>query len=597
MRRVLISDVPSRPGGGAWRQGDKETRRQGEARRGRLVPLSPCLLVPLSLLFLTQTARGALRDLQAHGSDDRLWLARAEPQAGTTGRAPTTLFVRAKADASWRRLAPIESPVLGLANRGPQLAILLANGDWLLMTDTSPASGLPLPDRAHMVALGSDAASLWAVGLTGVAGGAGPLVSAGTPVPPSSRRAATSPATTPTTTPATTSPSASDTPRPATGPSPGRLTLYRLGPQEWEAQGPLPQEIPGGEGVSVSLAVVGGVPVVAHKPDDRRVRVFRRADGGGWDVVGDVRPTGELQDYKVLQGTGGAVVWTRSVTGTSQLWIAPGAGGGGTAEPAEPVERELVPPGPDGQADHAVAFANGALRMLWIEDNKIFEQRLNAGTGAPDGEPAPLPLPAIDIQPAFQRWSQIVLMAALVFAMAASIRRRGEVQEASLDPAKIPLAPFSTRLAAGSIDALPALAAMWLTPVAPTHPAEIGVIITWLIGYGVYLGLTTLLEVLAGRSLGKMVTGLRVVGLDGKPAPVGARVIRNMLRVIDFPILPLSLIVFSPLRQRAGDFAAGTLVVAGKAAEEGAAAEAPGAAGTADGPTPAQGDESAAKPE
>ena len=85
------------------------------------------------------------------------------------------------------------------------------------------------------------------------------------------------------------------------------------------------------------------------------------------------------------------------------------------------------------------------------------------------------------------------------------------------------------------------------------------------VGLGVYLLATTLVETVAGRSLGKLLTGLYVVGLDGKPAGIGARLLRNVLRIIDLPIMPLALILFSPLRQRAGDLAAGTLVVRGKA--------------------------------
>lgn len=544
----------------------------------------------MSLLLIPSLAHAALRDLQSHGSDERLWLARAEPQpSGAAGRAPTTLFVRVRSDSNWQRLNPIESPVLGLANRGSQLAVLLSNGDWLLMTDTSPASGLPLPGKSHMVALGSDSKSLWAVGLIGTGGGPPPpsfaaVNSASRPATTARAASATAPGTAP-------SPASS---RPTTAPaSTGRLTLYRLGPQEWEAQGPLPDAIPAAEGVSLSLAVVGGLAVVAHRSDEL-IRVYRRTDRGRWEDVGDVKVPADLQDYKALEGLSGPVVWTRGPSGPGRLWIAPTSSDGGDGEgAAEPIERELPPAGRDAQADHAVAFANGALRMLWVEDNKIVEQRLNSKTGEPDGDAVALPLPAVSIEPVFHRWAQIVLMAALIFAMAASMRRRQEMQEASLDPAKLPLAPFSTRLAAGVVDLLPAIAAMWLAPVTPTHPKGIGELITTLIGFGVYLVLTTVIEVVAGRSLGKMVTGLRVVGLDGQPAPVGARVVRNLLRVIDFPIMPLALILFSPLRQRAGDLAAGTLVLASKTAEEAApTADAEAAAGAAAGGA----DEAAARP-
>jgi uncharacterized RDD family membrane protein YckC len=78
-----------------------------------------------------------------------------------------------------------------------------------------------------------------------------------------------------------------------------------------------------------------------------------------------------------------------------------------------------------------------------------------------------------------------------------------------------------------------------------------------------YILYTTVIEAVAGRSLGKMLLGLRVIGLDGQPASAGALVTRNVLRLIEVGLFffPLLLLPFLPLRQRAGDVAAGTLVV------------------------------------
>jgi uncharacterized RDD family membrane protein YckC len=78
-----------------------------------------------------------------------------------------------------------------------------------------------------------------------------------------------------------------------------------------------------------------------------------------------------------------------------------------------------------------------------------------------------------------------------------------------------------------------------------------------------YVIYTTAVESLSGRTLGKLLLGLRVVGLDGKPASTGALVTRNMLRVIEVGLffVPALMILVFPLRQRAGDVAAGTLVV------------------------------------
>ena len=48
-----------------------------------------------------------------------------------------------------------------------------------------------------------------------------------------------------------------------------------------------------------------------------------------------------------------------------------------------------------------------------------------------------------------------------------------------------------------------------------------------------YLLHTTLSEMLAARTLGKMALGLRVVALDGTRPTPGALLTRNLLRVID----------------------------------------------------------------
>src|SRR6185503_11369672 len=81
-------------------------------------------------------------------------------------------------------------------------------------------------------------------------------------------------------------------------------------------------------------------------------------------------------------------------------------------------------------------------------------------------------------------------------------------------------------------------------------------------GIVIYFLHITAAEISTGRSIGKILSGLKVVSLDGRRAAPGAIVIRNVLRIIDVGLLfmPLVVIFYSPLRQRAGDAAAGTLV-------------------------------------
>jgi len=68
-----------------------------------------------------------------------------------------------------------------------------------------------------------------------------------------------------------------------------------------------------------------------------------------------------------------------------------------------------------------------------------------------------------------------------------------------------------------------------------------------------------------GQTVGKRLSGLRVINEDGSPARFLAVFVRNLVRVVDFlPAfygLGLLAIVISPRSQRLGDLAAGTFVV------------------------------------
>lgn len=75
----------------------------------------------------------------------------------------------------------------------------------------------------------------------------------------------------------------------------------------------------------------------------------------------------------------------------------------------------------------------------------------------------------------------------------------------------------------------------------------------------------TIPEALFGASPGKLLMRLRVVRLDGRSLGVGAVIVRNLLKPIDFlPLLYILggvLVLITPGRQRLGDIAAGTTVV------------------------------------
>jgi uncharacterized RDD family membrane protein YckC len=78
------------------------------------------------------------------------------------------------------------------------------------------------------------------------------------------------------------------------------------------------------------------------------------------------------------------------------------------------------------------------------------------------------------------------------------------------------------------------------------------------------LGYFVILEMLtAGRSLGKLAVGLRVVRLDGRPVGFLASLVRNVVRLADylFFLMGLWMILGTKRHQRLGDLAAGTIVV------------------------------------
>lgn len=82
-----------------------------------------------------------------------------------------------------------------------------------------------------------------------------------------------------------------------------------------------------------------------------------------------------------------------------------------------------------------------------------------------------------------------------------------------------------------------------------------------------FLGYHILFEGLRGQTIGKMLMGVIVVGVDNEPCTFGEAIIRNLLRTIDalgFYIVGLLVMLVTPHRQRVGDIVAGTSVVRAK---------------------------------
>src|SRR5688572_17920494 len=108
-------------------------------------PIRRALLLLLVIVLARHApARGAtaaatdatVKELQAHGVEDRFWVARAETAAGKEGElAETVIYSRAAGEQNWRRVAHLGTRVRGLANHGPQLALVFPDGSWGVLTD------------------------------------------------------------------------------------------------------------------------------------------------------------------------------------------------------------------------------------------------------------------------------------------------------------------------------------------------------------------------------------------------------------------------------------------------------------------------------
>lgn len=94
---------------------------------------------------------------------------------------------------------------------------------------------------------------------------------------------------------------------------------------------------------------------------------------------------------------------------------------------------------------------------------------------------------------------------------------------------------------------------------------QLGIAFYAVASFLVLLGYPILAEGFGGRTVGKAVLRLRVVGVDGTPVTFVAAVVRNLVRLVD--ALPgayfvgIVALLVTPRSQRVGDLAAGTLVV------------------------------------
>jgi uncharacterized RDD family membrane protein YckC len=134
---------------------------------------------------------------------------------------------------------------------------------------------------------------------------------------------------------------------------------------------------------------------------------------------------------------------------------------------------------------------------------------------------------------------------------------------------ELPTAGVATRAFARSVDLVVQLVAAGMLSFVALPLVSIGVgpeVVTLVVLVVVLLGVPIGMEVVSrGRSIGKAMFGLRVVGVDGSPAAPRQAVVRGLVALIDIyaslGFLAAVTAMFSPASQRPGDLGAGTVVI------------------------------------
>jgi len=504
------------------------------------------------------------RDLLAHGTDQYYWAADIAPTADL--RAPgihTLIRFRAAGDVEWREIAEFAAPATALANRGSELLVVLAGGNWSIVSasDTGGVrSGVPLPGDAKVFDLAGDGDDVWAI----AAAPAGKMLP-----PPAPQDTTTTPAaisTTASTTISATSATATTTSTTASTVAslpPHDLALFRLHQGKWAEQDLLPNRIGRDDLHAWSMAVVDGRLMLALA-SGLDVRVYTHGPQG-WDGGADVAVLAANSDIKLI-----------NLFGRPALWMFDPAGGPGSLfvhEQRWSGPRKLVPsPKLVNYDRRALVVALGRMRMLASDARGRLAEQFYKPDGSLEGPATEAVTIPRGRDERLAQGLQVLVLVILLVWMMGSLRQRPALREAVGRADQLHIAPLNRRLLGGLIDLIPFVAALLIAEIIERRSSQpVSGRLTyqspefaWLAaGVGLYLLLPTLFELLLGRSIGKLLAGTRVAALNGsRPAPA-AVLIRNLLRLVDLIMLlcPLGLILFSPLKQRIGDMAAGTIVV------------------------------------
>lgn len=451
------------------------------------------------------------------------WLSKT---TSTDGKEPQTfIYERQDGRRDWYPVSSVAQTVTHLTHFGNQLVAVLPDGQWLFVGEST---GQSLPTHNHLIAIAGDATTLWAVG-----------------------EPAAAPTTNPTTAPITTRPATTQATDPA------GLSAFQFIAGKWKYQASLPTTVSPGH---IALGLSASRPVIAYADGDL-ISVLRLGADGKWEDLGQ-QPSEHLIPQKVIADHGRLFVYLTAASGPDRVLVRS--------------DHWLHPIDLKHDTDlRSLSLAGGMLRYVFADGKSIRQRSINTRTLRADPTDEDIPTPELtSLQRiwGFLDWAMIGLVGLVVLH---TYRQREQYRKLSPDWRKFELAPFGRRIFAGMIDLIPLITAAIYARLYVAHvesPQDLLMIpkafelLVW--ASGVYLAHTTLIESLAGRSVGKIVTRLHVVRLDGGKPTMGALAIRNLLRCVDLVLLFTPIFMFYlPLRQRIGDMAATTIVVADREAD------------------------------
>lgn len=481
-----------------------------------------------------EAATGAVGEpsmLHVEGDGEQLFLVFTQmmPVQGSGSRAESgAVYRRRVGGAEWQFLGSVGGRPTDVAIWRGQLAVLMTDGTWRTVYEGGSSAGIR-PQEGQLLRLAGDGATL--IGLLRLG---------------------------------------------------DDLFVARLTSGRWEVLGGVPEEVASVRPPAIDLALVAGRAQLGWSGEGGLSVGFATAELGGepdgplvWERRATITTDETVVAVRVLRLEEGVGVWADpGTTSGGRLYVAEGE-----------VWRSF---GLGADAGEAAAFA-GRVRLFFRSAEgatrpSVFSmpqapqvmERVFTTDGEEVGPPQVVELVAGPGQGDLLKLLAVSLaMGGLMSALLISWRRRAELPpERVMAAFQLPLASRFKRLSAGLIDVSPFVVVSAYVVVSEgitfsEYLLTPRVMFYELLGIAFVVTHVTLSEVIAGRSLGKAIFGLRVTDMTGQRPAVGRVVLRSLFRAVDLIlVVPLVTVAISPLRQSIGDGAAGTLVL-----EEGAGAE------------------------